>query len=761
MPTTEGQQPTQPVRSSTASQRSPEFEYAMDLALQGFAVFPLHPGTKAPLGKYWEQAASTDPRRIARWWTTNPHANIAIACGPSNLLVIDLDAAKQPGQTHHGQQTLTTLAAGREIPRTFTVTSARDGRHLYYRQPDGLTLRNTTGSKTSGLGPLIDTRGYGGYIVAPGSTFTGRTYRIERDAPVAPLPPWIAAELENRRSSIPPATEAAPPATAISDRLRTAYGTAALRHAADSVASAPEGTRNHTLNREAFRLGRLVGGGILNHDDATTTLRDAARRAGLEPRETNNTITSGLTAGIRQPRSVPIRKPAPQTNRNATEAAMSTTTDTSQTTTPANFAPPNPAEPHSHTATPEPAPAIQPHETVESSETSTRISTETAPTPTPEPETPLKTARETEDGTSPEAAFNFEEVWTDVQAKIERARQALPDVPTFRTFDQVHQAISELRSALAQTPLSLRDPADDSSNSAPQAEALAQDSVGNLDAHLAAVDIAYAEAQATGIPTTTPEWVGISAIHTATHNLWDTIKAAAGSYWTELAADTRVHGFLTTLATRAALTIANLANTAANRLEQRASPQRLGAVTAEPSLREAYLNARNHIRANAATHEWQRITALWGTINTLTRQTDNPGIRAIVAHSTDALSGFAETLSRRAMEFGGQDDVTDAIDGLARAAQRHAASLRGIEPESGLQCQANAAFSQQGADTQALLARARQVAQHAQARLGQDPRKAPSAPRRPFSAGNENNQSAITQPMQPAAAAERAGIQMR
>jgi hypothetical protein len=812
-------------RPSPSAQRSPQFEHAIDLALRGFAVFPLRAGTKAPLVKDWERAASTDPHQIARWWADHPHANIAIACAPSNLLVIDLDAAKQPGNRGHGQQTLTTLAAERDIPRTFTVGSARGGRHLYYRQPDGVALRNTTGSDSSGLGPLIDTRGHGGYIVAPGSTFAGGTYRIERDAPVAPLPTWIVRELETRQAPIAPAIQAAPLRAPVPERRRTAYGSAAMRRSADTVATSPEGARNHSLNRGAFRLGRLVGGGILDRDDAATTLRRAACKAGLSPHEIEKTIASGLIAGIARPLSVPDRTPASQTDRTTKEVPMSTTTtDTPQAAGPAATAPPNPADLYPHLSEPgsrafqdalrtlwrlgltviglpetitqpvraawqeageQMAAAIQEHEAAEPSGAPAQIPVEAGSAPTPEPES------QTEAATSPAADFDFEEVWADVRATIERARQALPDAPSFSTFDDVQQAIAGLRSALAETPVSLRGPADNSDPAAPtgvgtdqpadveqtEAEELAQDPVVDLDEHLAAVDAAYAEAQSAGIPTTRPEWASIHAIHTAVHNLWDTVKAAAGTYWTELAADARVHGVVAMLATRAARAIANLAHAAADELEQRAS-QQSAAAPAEPGLREAYINARNQVRAHAASHEWQRITALWGTVNTLTRQTDDPGIRAVVARSADAISDYADTLSRKTTQHGSQDIVTGALDTLARAAERHAATLRGEQSELGRQrnlAQSQTAVNamrptdadsaprpQQSAEAQALQDRARQVAQHAQARLGQPPQKTTSTPRRPHNiTTSPRGQGALMRPTQAATPREAANMQIR
>lgn len=830
--------------SARRTKRSPQFEHAIDLALQGFAIFPLRPGTKEPLIKQWEQHATTDLRRIAQWWTRQPDANIAIACGPSNLLVIDLDTAKRPGGPAHGQQTLNTLAAGREVPRTFTVTSARGGRHLYYRQPDGATLRNTAGSERTGLGPLIDTRGHGGYVVAPGSTVAAGAYRIEHDAPVAPLPTWIAEELASHRApAVANAQAVAPSHTRVPERRRSAYVGAALRWAADTVATAPEGTRNDTLNREAFRLGRLVGGKILNRDDAANTLRRAARKAGLAPREIENTITSGLAAGSARPRSIPNRTHPSQPDRPTKEDTMSATTaQTRQAAGSAITAPPNPATLYQHLSAPgsrafqealrtlwrlgptaiglpettaqpvraawqqageQMAAVIHQYEADKATDKSKESHPDTSPAPQtvraphttdPEPEPDEQIATDTD------IDYNSDEIWTDVRASIERARQALPDWTEINTIDDVKVAIDEVLRYLAETPLWLRHPAGESvavatgdtnlgtparSTPAPaeqltdaksaNADVPEQEPAKNLDQHLAAVETAYAKARSAGIATSDPEWAGIRAIHTAVHNLWDTVKAAAGTYWAELGADTRVHGLLTALAIRAARAIANLASAAADRLEQRTSPQPTSAAAAEPGLREAYINARNQIRAHAASHEWQRITALWGTVNTLARQTDDAGIRAVVARSADAISDFADTLSRKTTQHGNDGTSTDALRALARAAERHAAALRGTKLESeqwhgqtqspGIDPNGTQPHStppqHQNADAQALRASARQVAQRAQARLGHASANATNAPLRPRNATTPNGHAPAMRPTQPTTPRDAATVKVR
>ena len=97
---------------------------------------------------------------------------------------------------------------GQPFPsETFMVRTRRGGLHLYFTAPPGVRLGNTNGRYERGLGWLIDTRGHGGYVVAPGSFVdlpdgTGR-YEVVYDRPPAPLPDWLTALLTAPRRESP------------------------------------------------------------------------------------------------------------------------------------------------------------------------------------------------------------------------------------------------------------------------------------------------------------------------------------------------------------------------------------------------------------------------------------------------------------------------------------------------------------------------------------------------------------------------------
>jgi hypothetical protein len=92
--------------------------------------------------------------------------------------------------------------------------------------------------------------------------------------------------------------------TPIDPERASRYARKALQSECENVAAAPEGQRNHTLNRAAFSISQLVAAGHVYADVAWNSLRDAALSAGLGEVEIERTIKSGMDAGAQQPRVV-------------------------------------------------------------------------------------------------------------------------------------------------------------------------------------------------------------------------------------------------------------------------------------------------------------------------------------------------------------------------------------------------------------------------------------------------------------------------
>ena len=137
-----------------------------------YFFFPLKSGTKHPLlGGDWRNHSTDDPAVIQGWLDAGH--NLGLDCGKSDVLVVDLD----PGSVRP------------DLPPTFERTTPRGGSHVFFRGCQGLT--NTAGK----LGPHIDTRGRGGYVVWDGWTPDG-AYGPGNGLAVEPTPAWLFARLQ-------------------------------------------------------------------------------------------------------------------------------------------------------------------------------------------------------------------------------------------------------------------------------------------------------------------------------------------------------------------------------------------------------------------------------------------------------------------------------------------------------------------------------------------------------------------------------------
>ena len=262
---------------------------ALAAAARGWHVFPLRPGDKRPAVKDWEARATTDTERVMRCWLAGPY-NIGIACGPSELLVVGLDTPKadtsalpapfDAPDVRDGADVLAVLAERHQKPfptDTYAVRTGRGGEHLYFTVPDA-TARNTA----SRLGPLIDTRAAGGYVVAAGSIVDGNPYHVIHDGTVQAFPGWIARLLA---PVLPPRRPG--PLT-----VGAFHGGARLVPLVAYVLDAVEGTRNSSLYWAAGKAWGHIRAGQADEHAALQSLLDAALAVGLTEREAHATIVS-------------------------------------------------------------------------------------------------------------------------------------------------------------------------------------------------------------------------------------------------------------------------------------------------------------------------------------------------------------------------------------------------------------------------------------------------------------------------------------
>ncbi|KAB2351620.1 bifunctional DNA primase/polymerase [Actinomadura rudentiformis] len=352
----------------------PPLRLALDLAANGWHVFPLNPRDKRPLancldcrdnptcstGDYrgcpclpdgqWchgVRAATTNPDHITTWWRRVPGAVPAIATGPSRLILIDLDThtdqpppdpATQllpgirltPDQVPGGLDTvrdgadvLRLLAHLRGRPHPWpagpehqpvSVVTPSSGRHLWYRAPDlpdGVRLRQALGE----LGWQIDIKAAWSYGIAPGATTPAGTYTIRAGTPVSPgqMPDWLTREI--LRVIQPPPRPPAPPPTPAppsQQQRAAAYLTTVIERGTTELATLTDG-RKTALSALAFKAGGLLTWAGLNYDHIHHQLVNAGIAAGLDERAADRIVHRALTNGLARPLPEPRSRAAEHT----------------------------------------------------------------------------------------------------------------------------------------------------------------------------------------------------------------------------------------------------------------------------------------------------------------------------------------------------------------------------------------------------------------------------------------------------------------
>jgi hypothetical protein len=171
-----------------------------------FAVFPVRPGKKLPAMADWQKVATSNPDKLAAFWSpdhlaigktrdgrvvySNPDYNIGVACGGGadgvKLIVVDCDVkggADGPGN-------LMRLAGeyATDLANTLTFATPSGGRHFVFRAPNGLCVPDNSVGK---IAPGIDIRSAGGLIVAPGSVTDKGVYSVVDGAPPLDAPAWL------------------------------------------------------------------------------------------------------------------------------------------------------------------------------------------------------------------------------------------------------------------------------------------------------------------------------------------------------------------------------------------------------------------------------------------------------------------------------------------------------------------------------------------------------------------------------------------
>ncbi len=225
-------------------------------------------------GRAW----SNDPDYTAENWPVDDAFNIGVACGPSNLVVIDVDVKCSLATA------LKLLPA--ELPDTMVVRTGRGKWHFYLERTGDYDWFSHRIAGTD-----IDIKTVGGLVVGPGSVYEGGTYEIVWDDEVADITPELAEWATAR-----------PPRRRVKYRKRGRPTRWSARNQREGIVGwlmkAPHGERNHRLYGAARMAGGMIADGTWDEGDAEPVLEHAARQIGLDDFEIGGTIDSGFRAAL-------------------------------------------------------------------------------------------------------------------------------------------------------------------------------------------------------------------------------------------------------------------------------------------------------------------------------------------------------------------------------------------------------------------------------------------------------------------------------
>ncbi len=252
-------------------------EGALRYASYGWPIFPCEERGKKPLTSHGFQDATTNERKIRKWWRTTPNANIGAPTGHA-FIALDADNADA-------------IEWGKSQGLGEPTSKTGRGVQWFFRTPS-FKVRNSAGK----FYPGVDVRGHGGYVILPPSIHpSGKRYEWAR-CKLLEIPPWLE-ELLN-----PPVKIHAPSKPREFRGKATAYAQTALAYEVLAVREASKGTRNDRLVSACFSIGQLVGSGSLSEHDALEELEYAARSCSLPEKEIARTVSRLIKRGMKHPR---------------------------------------------------------------------------------------------------------------------------------------------------------------------------------------------------------------------------------------------------------------------------------------------------------------------------------------------------------------------------------------------------------------------------------------------------------------------------
>ena len=284
-------------------------------AQHALALFPIPAWCKKPTGIVDSHATgwSRDPEQWRRWYDATGGCNFGVECGPSRLIVVDIDIG--------GDHEFASWVNANHVTPTWSVRTPTGGWHCYFSVPQGIDADALR--QPNLCGPKVNVRAGRGYVVAPYSeTRVAVDSSVKADGQYLLHSKSIFSAPQILLEHCSPNRQEAAPAIARDETIDLdassgwprEYRLYALAHAKAMGAlarleAAVPGERNEQLNKAAFALGKLVAEGCMAEWRAVEMLQASGEKIGI-PRDeakARSTIRSGLKSapkvGMLEPKS--------------------------------------------------------------------------------------------------------------------------------------------------------------------------------------------------------------------------------------------------------------------------------------------------------------------------------------------------------------------------------------------------------------------------------------------------------------------------
>ena len=275
--------------------------------------FKLRGKTKVPMLKKWS------PYRYS-WQMIGPQVDQAFGIVvPPGLIVIDLDTNDDGGYV--GLDAISQLAEDAGVTDftwldTLVTDTPSGGMHLWYRVPNNVRVRNSASKLAKHIDVRVAEKGL--VLMPPSLNSEGMPYMFSGTETVAKLPLWLLEKIndaEAETAEYGQVVKAIDYKLLVENKDTAAY----IKRRCDSIADAPVGTRNITLNAVAYSIYRRVAGGLLDEYAASTALLNAGLLAGLYEAEILATLRSSAEAAALVPLSAEQLKELKRSKKSKNE----------------------------------------------------------------------------------------------------------------------------------------------------------------------------------------------------------------------------------------------------------------------------------------------------------------------------------------------------------------------------------------------------------------------------------------------------------